>query len=104
MVANVLSRVLEHHFAGLEENQECDHLHTLHCTFGSPANQVTVRVVESASRDCVGWALKHAARALLKRARMKQMSRDPSFPWAPATTNRARIFKRQTMASLKARS
>jgi len=36
----------------------------------SPANQVTVRVVESDSPDASVWALKHAARALLKRARI----------------------------------
>ena len=36
----------------------------------SPANQVTVRVVEVGSWDASVWALRHAARAWLKRARI----------------------------------
>src|SRR3979490_3237773 len=47
----------------------------------SPANQVTVRVVESGSREAAVWALKHAARALLKRARIDASESRSSFPW-----------------------
>src|SRR6266567_6876102 len=36
----------------------------------SPANQVAVRVVEASSWDASVWALRHAARAWLKRARI----------------------------------
>jgi len=37
----------------------------------SPANQVTVRLVESGSRDASLWAFRQAERALLKRARIE---------------------------------
>src|SRR5438552_18966585 len=47
----------------------------------SPANQVTVRFVEFGSRDASVWALKHAARALLKRARIEGRELRSYFTW-----------------------
>ena len=47
----------------------------------SPANQVTVRVVESDSPDASVCAFKHAARALLKRARIDANESRSSLPW-----------------------
>src|SRR6266481_2555862 len=46
----------------------------------SPANQVTVRFVESGCRDASVWAVKHAARALLKRARI-DANKSRCFVW-----------------------
>ena len=71
----------------------------------SPANQVTVRVVESGSRDASVWALKHAARALLKRARIDASESRSSFPWCAGDQESCpRILSGKPMASLKARS
>src|SRR5947207_2653351 len=71
----------------------------------SPANQVTVRFVESGSRDASVWALKHAARALLKRARIDANESRSSFPWCAGDQESCpRILSGKPIASLKARS
>src|SRR3989454_11081001 len=71
----------------------------------SPANQVTVRLVESGSRDASVWALKHAARALLKRARIEAKESRSSFPWCDGDHELyPRIFSGKPMAALKAPS
>jgi len=61
-----------------------------------PANQVTVRVVESGSRDTSVCALKHAARALLKRARIDARESRSSFPWCAGEHEVPADIKRQT--------
>src|SRR5437762_8304425 len=69
-----------------------------------PANQVTVRFVEAGSRDASVWALKHAARALLKRARIDASEPRSSFPWRAGDHESCpRILSGKPTASLKAR-
>src|SRR5438045_4427171 len=69
----------------------------------SPANQVTVRVVESGSRDASVWALKHAARDLLKRAQIDANESLSSFLWcAGDQESLQRIFNGQPKTSLNA--
>src|ERR1700751_1724253 len=71
----------------------------------SPANQVTVRVVESDFREASVWALKHAARALLKRDRIDASESGSSFPWCAGDHESCpRILSGKPIASLKARS
>src|SRR5204862_8326393 len=47
----------------------------------SPANQVTVRVVEADSWDASVWALRHAARVWLIRARIAANESGSVLPW-----------------------
>src|SRR5438876_7478044 len=71
----------------------------------SPANQVTVRFVEFGSRDAPVCALKHAARALLKQARLDASESRFSFPWCAGDDESwPRIFSGQPVGSLKGRS
>src|SRR6266550_2939842 len=48
----------------------------------SPANQVTVRVVESGSRDASVWALRHSERCLLQRDSCALLTYPQSFQGA----------------------
>src|SRR4029450_2529639 len=70
----------------------------------SPANQVTVRVVESGFRDASVWALKHAARGLLEGAKIDASESRSVFPWCAGDHEScARILSGKPIASLKAR-
>src|SRR5207248_6696708 len=69
----------------------------------SPANQVTVRVVESDSRDTSVWAFKQAARALLKRAKIEANESRSHFPRCDGDDESCpRILSGKHITSLKA--
>src|SRR6266550_2632735 len=71
----------------------------------SPANQVTVRLVESGSRDASVWAFRQAERALLKRARIEAKDLRSSFPWCDGDHESCpRILSGKPIALLKAPS
>src|SRR6266576_1917865 len=68
----------------------------------SPANQVAVRVGEASAGDASVWALRHAARDWLKRARIDANESSSVLPWCAGDHEWcARIFSGKPIASLK---